>query len=145
MTWKILLFLMPFFVFSCSGEVSNDSPEVVVGSYVQMVKSNQLEKAKAFCTPAASAYLDALAAVITATDTTMETGQIKIESIKCTLSDDQLHADCIGQFDDGFERYTEKFVLTWQEGFWLIDHQPETGTLRSSEETLTTEDNQQNE
>lgn len=143
--WKVLLFLLPFCIIGCSGEASNDSPEVVVGTYVQSVKTGQLERAKTFCTPAASAYLDALAAVITATDTSTESSQIKIESIKCTLSEDQLNASCVGQFDDGYERYTEQFVLVHQEGFWLIDHQPAAGTLQSSEETLTPEDEQRDE
>lgn len=121
---------------ACSNEQAESTPEAVVQQYAQWVNNGQLEQAKSLCTPAAVAYLDALAAVIEAAETTPDSSLIKIEGIKCTLATDGQTAHCEGNIDDGYERYTEQFFLSQHNGQWLVDHKPESGTMHSSEEVL---------
>ena len=109
---------------------------MVVREYVQLLHQGKIEAAKALCTPAASAYLDALAQVIEATEAAPDSSSSTIETIQCTLSADQLAAECEGLIDDGYERYTEQFLLRREDGQWFIDRKPTAGTMRSSEEVL---------
>lgn len=137
----MLLFL---WTMGCSNPDSL-TPEQVVDQYARLLHQGQIEEAKALCTPAAQAYLEALSAVIEAAETPLDAGQLNIESIQCTLSEDQQRASCEGVIDDGYERYTEVYTLSWQETQWLIDHQPDTGTLHSSEEVVTPEEEEEEE
>ncbi len=133
---KKLSWILPLFLVACQSGTTELTPEEVVDQYVQWLYSGDIEQAKTLCTPAAIAYLDALSAVIEAAETPVDSGQLSIESIKCVHSDDQLSARCEGVIDDGFERYSEAYLLSLEDGQWRIDHKPDSGTLHSSEEIL---------
>ena len=128
------------FFTACQTETKQASPEQVVEQYAQLLHLGEIEQAKSLCTPAANAYLDALSAVIEAAETGLDSSESKIEAIRCVQSEDLLSAQCEGSFDDGFERYTEAFLLSFVNDQWLIDHQPDSGTLHSTEEVLTDEE-----
>ena len=133
--------LLAVALYACGGH--DASPEKVVQQYAQWVNTGQIEQAKSVCTPAGVAYLDALAAVITSTEGNLDSSVVTIESVQCTLGPNQQTAQCKGWIDDGYERYQETYVLQLHEGEWHIDHQPEQGTLQSSEEELPAEESNQ--
>ena len=137
---KKLNWILPLFFVACQSGSSELTPEEVVDQYVQWLHNGDIEQAKTLCTPAATAYLDALSAVIKATETPVESGQLRIESIKCVRSNDQLSIQCEGIIDDGFERYSEAYLLSLENGKWRIDHKPDSGKLHSSEEILQPEE-----
>ncbi|MEL7423013.1 MAG: hypothetical protein AAFN81_08490 [Bacteroidota bacterium] len=140
---SIYLVIILFFLGSCGSK--SDAPEQIVERYALLVNSGQLEQAKSMCTPAAAAYLDALSALVAGMDEGIDSSMVKIESIQCTLDAKQQTAHCEGVIDDGFERTQEVYFLRQQDGQWWIDRQPETGTLQTSEETLTPESSNQEE
>ena len=137
LVYPLLLLLALTFLNSCGGD--EQSPEQLVERYALLLNAGQLEEAKSLCTPAAAAYLEALADLITDMDEGIDSSLVKVESIQCTLSADQQTAQCEGIIDDGFERTQEAYFLRQQDGQWWIDRQPEAGTLQSSEETISTE------
>lgn len=142
---RTLGWVLPLVFAACQASSGAPSPEQVVDQYVRLLHQGEIEQAKSLCTPAATAYLDALAAVIEAAQTPLDSSQLTIEAIKCEYSEDQASSRCEGIIDDGFERYTEVYLLSLQEGQWRIDHQPDTGTLQTTEEVLETEEEKEDE
>ncbi len=134
----VLIGLLP-----CNCGADAHSPEQVVKRYALLVNAGQFNEAKNLCTPAAAAYLDALSALITNLEEGIDSSLVRVEAVQCTLNPDQQTAHCKGMIDDGFERTQETYFLKQENGQWWIDRQPETGTLQSSEETISTEETTQ--
>lgn len=133
----VVLACMLLFCFSCN-TVEPPTPEEVVSEYVQLVNEGQLDAAKVHCTPAGAAYLDALYAVMTASETTLDTLPVDVQVLNCTLSDST--ALCLTKENDGFETYEASYHLQLTKDGWKIDQPPVEGETSTSEEVIDSEE-----
>ncbi|MEL7221025.1 MAG: hypothetical protein AAGJ93_06880 [Bacteroidota bacterium] len=129
--------LLLLFSFSCAISEPS-SPEEVVSQYVQLIHEGKLDAAKVHCTPAGAAYLDALYAVMTASETVLDTLPVDVQVLNCTLSDST--ALCLTKENDGFETYEASYHLQLTTEGWKIDQPTAEGETSTSEEVIESEE-----
>ena len=113
------------------------SPEQVLVQYVQLVNQGQLEAAKQWCTPAAVAHLDALAAVMDAAESAIDSTAVQVEILLCETTAEGLQ--CEVEIHDGFGPYVDHYQLVHTPEGWRVDQAAATGTTETHEEVMSIE------
>lgn len=115
------------------------TPEEVVRQYVTLLGQGRTDDAKALCTPAGQAFLVALEAVMSASETRPDSSLVDIRSIQCSplkIAASTMGTRCITTEFDGFEEYRAEYRLVQLPEGWRIDADPEKGKTSSGEEVL---------
>jgi hypothetical protein len=131
-----LAFFLVLCLLSCTDDQA--SPEEVVREYSQLLNEGQLDAAKAYCTPAGAAYLEALYEVMMASETSIDTMPVEIQQVQCTLK--EATAFCQTRENDGFETYEAEYHLQLTSEGWKIDQPLVQGETSSSEEIIDAEE-----
>lgn len=142
---RLLFYCGCFFLVSACAENTSQAPEKVLTSYIHNLQSGDFTSATQLCTPAGAAYVEALQAIMEASETLPDTSSVTIKSIRCQVIHPDTLVRCETMIDDGFETYSENYLMRHSAMGWLVDHQSEDGETSSSVETLSTEENTDSE
>lgn len=105
--------------------VQDYTPEEVVRHYQHHLDQNEFEQAKQFSTAAEQAHLTEIADIIMEESADSTVFTTHFVSINCEIEDESAVCDCVIEYENSSERFTDTFYLVRQNGRWLKDRSEE--------------------
>ncbi|MEM1214215.1 MAG: hypothetical protein AAGJ82_00920 [Bacteroidota bacterium] len=110
--------------------------EEVLTQYIEFVYQNDFAAAKALCTPAGQAHLDALESIMAAADGSTESSPPTIRAITCyPVNKTGSHA-CSAIVNDGVEETSKVYHLQETAAGWRVDQPPPDVESTVTQETI---------